>query len=374
MGCEVYSENQDYQTSLDIQCKEYENERNTLLAQQLHDEINGHEQDPMLVQHLAWLVDQLSQIQQIRDNSRQDRALAMHLSDMENEGIASGIMDQISSEDLEEKEPMENSAEVEVEMQEFLEVEPKKVELMEVEGIEHKPAYRWVEKKPAARKEFDCIICFDSFKMHCKSKNVDVEDGVALSCAHVYCVNCLRIWIQNTVESRKIPLMCASEGCSMVVCPEEISEYIDASLLLSFHQLVIEKELIANGMYCPIQQCSHLLAVPEPTVGQIVTYASCPSCDTMLCMQCKTLFHEGLTCEAYQALPDYEKKTEDLQLLQLAGQNHWKRCPNCSVMVSRTEGCNHIKCKWYVVWILLILHCILMILIIAGLTFAIAVV
>ena len=111
------SKNQDYQSSLNIQCMEFENDRNILLAQQLHDAINGHEKDPMLVQHLALLDYQLAQIDQHRqdviwphisikkdtEHLEQDRELAVHLYGMEKRGMASGIVDRISSEDLEKR-------------------------------------------------------------------------------------------------------------------------------------------------------------------------------------------------------------------------------------------------------------------------------
>ena len=79
-------------------------------------------------------------------------------------------------------------------------------------------------------------------------------------------------------------------------------------------------------MYCPNKQCGQFLPMPETKTE--LCDAICPNCDTWVCTQCKVQFHEGITCEVYQALPDTEKQPEDVQFSQLAKKEHWKRCPN----------------------------------------------
>jgi hypothetical protein len=74
---------------------------------------------------------------------------------------------------------------------------------------------------------------------------------------------------------------------------------------------------------------------------------SCPDCDQYMCFKCGDLWHEGRSCEKniqqkinnpYTA-PN-EKQTYEWQL-----QNS-KRCPNCSIVFQKNEGCMHVHCVY----------------------------
>ncbi|KAF7349213.1 RBR-type E3 ubiquitin transferase [Mycena sanguinolenta] len=76
------------------------------------------------------------------------------------------------------------------------------------------------------------------------------------------------------------------------------------------------------------------------------TLIQCPWCGGSLCKACKSIWHENMTCERYQALPIEQRAPEDAVFLNLAKQEKWRRCPNtqCSAMVELKHGCNHITC------------------------------
>jgi hypothetical protein len=50
-------------------------------------------------------------------------------------------------------------------------------------------------------------------------------------------------------------------------------------------------------------------------------------------------------CEQYNDLPISERSALDLQFLELARNNHWKRCPGCQRMVEREDGCFYMSCS-----------------------------
>jgi len=73
--------------------------------------------------------------------------------------------------------------------------------------------------------------------------------------------------------------------------------------------------------------------------------ATCPSCSMAICVPCRVVWHDDLTCEEYQALPLDDRSPEDQQALKLMKAQHWRRCPKCSFIVELTHGCNHITCR-----------------------------
>ncbi|KAF7350514.1 RBR-type E3 ubiquitin transferase [Mycena venus] len=104
-----------------------------------------------------------------------------------------------------------------------------------------------------------------------------------------------------------------------------------------------------NLIYCPHKGCDEEFdaddVAPAPSgVKHAATLVQCPRCRGSLCKVCKSVWHENLTCEQYQALPITERAPEDVAFANLAAQEKWRRCPKCSAMVELKFGCNHITC------------------------------
>ena len=51
------------------------------------------------------------------------------------------------------------------------------------------------------------------------------------------------------------------------------------------------------------------------------------------------------SCSQYQGLPESDRNIVDLQILQIARENAWKRCPGCRMMVQKASGCFYITCS-----------------------------
>ncbi|KAJ7484675.1 hypothetical protein FB451DRAFT_1393200 [Mycena latifolia] len=104
-----------------------------------------------------------------------------------------------------------------------------------------------------------------------------------------------------------------------------------------------------NLIYCPHKGCDETFdaddVAPAPSgVQHAETLVQCPRCRGSLCKACKCVWHDNLTCEMYQALPETERAPEDVAFANLAKQEKWRRCPKCSAMVELKFGCNHITC------------------------------
>jgi hypothetical protein len=60
-----------------------------------------------------------------------------------------------------------------------------------------------------------------------------------------------------------------------------------------------------------------------------------------------SIFRQGYTCAAFQALPPELRSADDAALLRLARSSKWRRCPatGCGFMVEREHGCNYMVCR-----------------------------
>ena len=140
----------------------------------------------------------------------------------------------------------------------------------------------------------------------------------------------------------KFPLNCPCE-CTSIILPDFLYEMqsFDKDML----DLFLERHLAANKeyLYCCNSQCNQSLEITEESKRH--AQCSCPYCNTVMCLTCKAIWHDGFTCEQYQALPESERNPNDVAFLDMAASNRWKRCPSCKIMVEKKEGCHHIICE-----------------------------
>ncbi|GAA5868088.1 hypothetical protein JCM8547_003337, partial [Rhodosporidiobolus lusitaniae] len=76
-------------------------------------------------------------------------------------------------------------------------------------------------------------------------------------------------------------------------------------------------------LYCPNKRCSmRVLRHENPDEHDAV----CPACKSWICTKCETLMHKGLSCEAFQGLPeDQRADPEDAAVHHRSTEAGWKR-------------------------------------------------
>ncbi|KAF7329029.1 RBR-type E3 ubiquitin transferase [Mycena venus] len=137
----------------------------------------------------------------------------------------------------------------------------------------------------------------------------------------VYCPTCIK------PEVQRVPL---SDVTALQVLGEPNVEEWNHARLLSTLKLI----------QCPHKGCEEAFPSNEGSNPLM----QCPRCGGSLCKACNCVWHENMTCEKYQAIPIAERTPEDADFMNLAKQELWRRCPNCSAMVELKFGCNHITC------------------------------
>ncbi|KAI8340378.1 hypothetical protein EDC96DRAFT_611180 [Choanephora cucurbitarum] len=123
--------------------------------------------------------------------------------------------------------------------------------------------------------------------------------------------------------------------------------------ILAFEENHISKHTKHNFAYKISLQFTSFSSKPE--VWKQIQFAhislfpqmDCPSCKISVCLHCGHHAHGNVICEdnmkkmmADKLLP---KETRDILNWKL---KHSRRCPNCSIMINREEGCNKVDCSY----------------------------
>lgn len=71
------------------------------------------------------------------------------------------------------------------------------------------------------------------------------------------------------------------------------------------------------------------------------------SCHASICLHCGYDAHQGLNCEENMKLMAADKATaKDIKETVEWKLENSRRCPNCSIMINRDEGCNKVDCSY----------------------------
>ncbi|KZP22010.1 hypothetical protein FIBSPDRAFT_787821 [Athelia psychrophila] len=179
--------------------------------------------------------------------------------------------------------------------------------------------------------------------------------GLRLPCPgeHPYCVDCISQYISSKLDpdgnggakdGRVVfPIRCPE--CPVDKWTEGIPDTVATKVLAKDILDLWHYQKLLDSLpryYCPNKSCSALVQVDESATDP---QATCPLCSMIMCVPCKVQWHDGYTCEGYQALPAEDRSAEDLLLLRLAKKEKWRRCNKCKRFIELKSGCNHMTCK-----------------------------
>ncbi|KAI3340470.1 hypothetical protein F4824DRAFT_423230 [Ustulina deusta] len=146
-------------------------------------------------------------------------------------------------------------------------------------------------------------------------------------CEHAYCGECLEHLFRNAMFDESLfPPRC----CRLDIPVDENRLFLGDDLVEQFAQKSIELST-PNRTYCHQPTCSAF--IPPSMIKDGV--ARCPECKTQTCETCKGATHRG----------DCPSDTGLQQVLEVARQERWQRCPQCFNMIELNTGCFHITCK-----------------------------
>ncbi|KAI0050159.1 hypothetical protein FA95DRAFT_690037 [Auriscalpium vulgare] len=184
--------------------------------------------------------------------------------------------------------------------------------------------------------EATCAVCYDAASTPCQ-----------LVCGHVFCSACLRHFLVGAVDRDQFPLVCMGDEarCGVAIALPVISRFLPKASFDRLQEKAFISHIARNPLelkYCTTPDCTQIYRSTGPDAAETL---QCPSCFSTVCSSCQEDPHEGITCERQKLLKSTEGQ-EALNEQWIAEQGgRVKKCPNCSALIEKAGGCNHMECR-----------------------------
>lgn len=178
------------------------------------------------------------------------------------------------------------------------------------------------------RQNFACDICANEGDLAASS----------LPCQHLYCDECWQTYLHLKVAQGELAVSCPHYSCSRRCTPQFFWRICSKSVFRKYEHFLLNAyvEETRSLMWCPSPGCG---LVVHPTGNQ--KFAQCTKGHTF-CTYCREEFHAPASCDVVK---EWNQKCQDD-----TETAHWlvantKNCPNCSCIIEKDGGCNHMRCS-----------------------------
>jgi len=171
-----------------------------------------------------------------------------------------------------------------------------------------------------------CFVCQESFQL---------AEGTRLACDHAYCNECLVHCFQAGLGSiTDFPPRCCGQELHfqthMTKLPSDaVRQYLN----------LLKQEHLNKEVPCATPACQAKRLVIKHYYVQD-DWGACRHCVQSTCTRC----HQAKSRHDHA---DQQRKCpppDDTAVLKLAKRRKWRQCPTCRQLVSRSEGCNDMRC------------------------------
>lgn len=91
---------------------------------------------------------------------------------------------------------------------------------------------------------------------------------------------------------------------------------------------------------CPNADCHSIFIIDK---DESYTHHKCERCSLKFCVNGCKRAHEGSTCEQFRNWLK-ENDEADTRFKSLMKKEQWRECPQCGIVVERTQDCPHMTC------------------------------
>jgi hypothetical protein len=227
------------------------------------------------------------------------------------------------------------------------------------------PSAAWIEVSKLSADQHECIVCCDT-QPHDQAHFPTVSS----SCSHdrSICKACIRRHFDEQIVAKHLfDVACPSKGqtrCGVKVPGLSICKLGTAAHFAEWEKTGLRHALtsLPEFRWCSRPGCG---CGEEFPVGDRTRKIRCHSCKAQSCFKHRSAWHEGVTCEKYDAWlasPDTPAELKDEAFLKANVRN----CPTCSHGIVKTctpqmpclfgscteakpclrqNGCNHMTCR-----------------------------
>ena len=177
-------------------------------------------------------------------------------------------------------------------------------------------------------KKIECEICNDKYIVTDKNK--------VNKCGHSFCDSCWFDSLSIKIKENKL----SSIKCLDYNCKEKLDDEFIINLINSDNDLIkkykrYKTELLIindpNKKLCPFPDCDSYLELKDIRIKEV----SCLN-NHKFCFECLQKPHGKLPCDNRNLFKS---------IIEFAESNLVKKCPNCSIIIEKNKGCNHITCS-----------------------------
>jgi hypothetical protein len=149
---------------------------------------------------------------------------------------------------------------------------------------------RELKEKEEADK-VQCAICMDMI--------LPEQYNPLEPCGHLLHTDCIKRYLEVQIDSNNLPLVCPILECKIPVDPEFTRLLIDDEKFKKFDQFSFQNFIEGNSdeySCCPTPNCSYVFVWLASEDSNDFT---CPKCKGRYCLNCRCIFHKGMTCKEY---------------------------------------------------------------------------
>ena len=167
----------------------------------------------------------------------------------------------------------------------------------------------------------------------CGSDDIPSTQSVKLACSHRMCHDCLkRVFEMSVKDPAHMPPKCCTD---QHIPLKHVDKLFDVNFKMLWNRKYQEYHT-KNRIYCPTLKCGEWIKPSHIHSAQGRKFALCPRCKMKVCTLCNNRLHKSSDCP---------KDPEIAKLVEQAKEKGWQRCFNCSALVEKKEGCNHMTCR-----------------------------
>lgn len=147
------------------------------------------------------------------------------------------------------------------------------------------------------------------------------------------CHSCLkRIFTMSVTDPQHMPPRCCTD---QHIDLKHVDKLFDQKFKVRWNRKY-EEYKTKNRIYCPARKCGAWIKPHYIKMENGRKVGRCKLCKTRVCTLCSQKMHTTRECP---------KDPEAKAFVEVAKEQGWQRCYNCSAMVELKEGCNHMTCR-----------------------------